>query len=380
MHITLKETLKLDIFSEFHLVAGEKGLNRLVSRIGLLDHEMINPIKGQFVEGEFALSTLLAAKEQPELIYTSVEYLIECGSSGLGVKDIFFKELPSEVLTLAEANDFPIFMFDNSVYFEDIITDFKTFIDRMRSEEMITSSFESILETSVSNEKIMDVFQRVMGAYNGRYQIEYLRFKDTIPEEAFLALKGHQLTKRLLILFTAVYKGGLFIVHKVEESFDLEALLEQESFGKRTDYLYGQCAIYEKGLSFRNALIESLTNCRIAEVENLSNCRSDQRGVYQLIAAFGDRDSFQAFKDLHLEPILRYDQSNNTTLLETVVAFVQNEGEIKATAKAMVQHDNTIRYRLSKVRSLLAIEGSDSVLYERLSIAVKLYLLEQLNY
>lgn len=380
MKITLAETLKLDIFKGFRLLVGEEGLKRFVTRIGLLDHEMINPIKGQFVEGEFALSTLLAAKDNPELILTSVKYLIESGASGLGVKDIYYKELPKEALALAKLHDFPIFIFDNSVYFEDIITEFKSFKDTMKREASSSNLLEHLMNGAKDEEEIQTGFFELIGHYKGSYEAVHLRMSDVEDSDAYLALKGHRLTKRLSILFSGIYNNGLFIIKNNEEDVSLENLLVQEGFGEEDIYHYGVSQGYNHPKYFKQALEEALVNARIGEIEGLKVMCSEDRGLYQLLLAYGSQDQFQQYKEKLIRPILTYDENNNTNLMETAIAFVRNEGTVKGAAKSLVQHDNTVRYRLSKIRQLLGITASDSVLYEHLSLVIRLYLLEQLTY
>ena len=125
MYITVKEALQLERLQHFRPVAGQKGLHRKIEKISLLDYEVVNRIEGQFLKNEFALSSLLGAKDDPALILGSVKYLVQSGVSGLAVKNIYFDQLPKEVIDYADTCDFPIFIFDNSVFFEDIITDAK---------------------------------------------------------------------------------------------------------------------------------------------------------------------------------------------------------------------------------------------------------------
>ena len=378
MQITLKETLKLEVFKEFKLLTGKKGLGGYVTRIGLLDHEMINPIKGQFVAGEFALSTLLAAKDEPELIYTSVAYLIESGASGLGVKDIYYETLPVEVLKLAEDNDFPIFMFNNNVYFEDIITEFKGFIDALDHEKSFSDELERLIIQDLDVSIIEELFYKILGGYSKPYQIIYLRRRKLTLEESMMIL-GHRLKKRLDILFSGVYREGLFVVTKQMTRAQVDQLLIEEDANSKELY-YGISNLYDKAGAFKIAMLESLVNARIADVEQKSYLDMTQRGLYQLLIPYRESETYQAYCLAHIHPLLAYDASNGTMLVETVRAFVQNEGQIKSTATALRQHSNTIRYRLSKVRQVLEIEGSDSVLYERLSLAIKLMLLDELDY
>lgn len=379
MRVTLRETLMLDIFRNFKLVAGSAGLEKVVTRIGLLDHEMINPIKGQFVEGEFALSTLLAAKDKPSLIYDSVAYLIESGASGLGVKDIYFKNLPEAVLTLANEEGFPIFIFDNSVYFEDVITEFKAFIDAIEVELSTAELIARVLE-SADAEALTKVYRRCFEEDHSPYRVLYIRNRNADFESSSLFLKGHSMMRRLSVVFCGNYHEGLLVIVKgIHEDERLQLLIDG-GLTSEMGYYYGESGLYEGADWLKHAFEESIMNVRVADIENCYAVTSNQRGLYELILTHRDAPDFQRYRNAHVLPLKTYDEENGSNLLETVIYFVKNEGQIKATATHMMQHSNTIRYRISKVRKLLHIAGSDTVLYERLSIAVKLYLLEQLTY
>lgn len=379
MYVTLKETLTLDIFNEFELMTGEKGLRRPISRIGILDHEMINPIEGQFVEGEFALSTLLAAKDHPELIYSSVKYLIDSKASGLGIKNIYFSELPEEVISLAEAADFPIFIFNNSVYFEDIITEFKSFMDKLAYEATMNLSIEKLLG-ELDLQACKTLYYELIGGYDGEYVVLCVRHKGRPDALSSIHLSSHKLLKDLSVLFSGVFNESIFLVLKYSTKEAITRLLEMEKLSFERHYFYGVSRSYKASEHLKVAFEEALTNARIADVENLASCAYDDRGLYAFILPYKNQAISEAYRCQHLEPLMDYDKTNGGTLFETVMQFVKNEGSVKATAASMNQHSNTIRYRMSKVRSLLNITGSDSVLYERLSLAVKLHLIHEINY
>lgn len=341
---------------------------------------MLSPIKGQFVEGEFALSTLLAAKDTPELIYSSVTYLIESGSSGLGVKDVYYDQLPESVIELANENDFPIFMFDNSVYFEDIITEFKVFLDAITSEATMLAVIKDLLTQRATEEDIKQSYRRLVGHYSGGYACLYVHLKDSQLTETSLAMKAHRLSKRLPILAVVPYKEGLFLIHKGSELSEIYELLNQEAIVEDTHYACGVGESMTDETLFQRSLLETLNLSRIANVEGIHFCTREEMGIYELVIGSMGVPDIQHYKQKIIDSILSYDGGHNNSLFETAEAFVRSEGQIKFTAKLMNQHDNTIRYRLSKIKQVIGIEGSDILLYERLSLAVRLYWLEQLAY
>ncbi|MDO4741716.1 MAG: helix-turn-helix domain-containing protein, partial [Eubacteriales bacterium] len=69
--------------------------------------------------------------------------------------------------------------------------------------------------------------------------------------------------------------------------------------------------------------------------------------------------------------IREYDQQNRTSLEQTARVYVENGMEIAAAAKALFQHPNTVRYRLTKIQKLMGMED-DALFGTMLSLLVNL--------
>lgn len=106
--------LQLDLFSNFTLCAGALGLVHNISNVVVLDHEGLLDNFSDFHEGDFVLTNLFYAKDDPERIYTSFCQLMQIGVSAIAIKSIFYKELPEKVLALA--NPVKMFLFSFSGY------------------------------------------------------------------------------------------------------------------------------------------------------------------------------------------------------------------------------------------------------------------------
>ncbi|KAA9166330.1 GAF domain-containing protein [Amycolatopsis acidicola] len=77
---------------------------------------------------------------------------------------------------------------------------------------------------------------------------------------------------------------------------------------------------------------------------------ADELGLFRIVAASGRVKEAVHFAHTFVGP-LRGDDDN--TLLETWRAFVRAEGRTQATAAELGVHENTIRYRLGKIRKLV---------------------------
>jgi sugar diacid utilization regulator len=64
----------------------------------------------------------------------------------------------------------------------------------------------------------------------------------------------------------------------------------------------------------------------------------------------------QRYADEMLEPLIRHDEANGGALVETLRAFVACDAQIRPTAAMLSVHENTVRYRLSRIREISAIE------------------------
>ncbi|WDV45680.1 helix-turn-helix domain-containing protein [Clostridiaceae bacterium M8S5] len=73
-----------------------------------------------------------------------------------------------------------------------------------------------------------------------------------------------------------------------------------------------------------------------------------------------------------VKPIKDYDDINNTEIFKTIKAFVETDGSYKKTAKSLFQHENTIRYRISKAKKLLGMKNSNIEFLMYISLVVKM--------
>ena len=59
-------------------------------------------------------------------------------------------------------------------------------------------------------------------------------------------------------------------------------------------------------------------------------------------------------------------------MLLTTRAYVQCNGDFKKTAKKLKQHENTIRYRINRLRNYLVVEEQPLLFHEIISLAVRI--------
>jgi sugar diacid utilization regulator len=96
----------------------------------------------------------------------------------------------------------------------------------------------------------------------------------------------------------------------------------------------------------------------------------------ELIRLITRREGIQGAQrcaDEMLDPLVRHDETNGGALVETLRAFVACDAQIRPTAAMLSVHENTVRYRLSRIREISAIEPErlDSLLGVAVALQVQ---------
>lgn len=82
-------------------------------------------------------------------------------------------------------------------------------------------------------------------------------------------------------------------------------------------------------------------------------------GVYRVLLQVSRPDELIDFMDGILKPLYEYDGRRDTTLVETLRAFLRCGCNATTTAEALVVHPNTISYRLRRIEELLKVDCHD---------------------
>jgi DNA-binding PucR family transcriptional regulator len=98
-------------------------------------------------------------------------------------------------------------------------------------------------------------------------------------------------------------------------------------------------------------------------------------GVYRLLfrALLSDPQEVRSFYEDTVAPLVRYDDQYRSELLGTLEAYLAQDCNMNATARATYTHRHTIAYRLERIRELTGLDPTLSEDRERLGLGVKAY-------
>jgi sugar diacid utilization regulator len=111
----------------------------------------------------------------------------------------------------------------------------------------------------------------------------------------------------------------------------------------------------------------------VGEAEGRALLAFEDTGAYRLLlpAMSEDPRELQRFYAETVAPISEYDEQYETELVPTVEAYLDNDGNVAATAKQLFTHRHTIRYRLERVKELSGHDLTATEGREKLGLGLK---------
>jgi purine catabolism regulator len=152
LEISVEELLALDFFSKATLLAGKKGLSRIISSVNVFEA----PTALEFIRGgELFLTTgfsfLQDEKLQEEVVYS----LSKKGAACLLITLVYFKEVPDAIKKAANNFGLPIIIIDKDCSYLDIYKIINTFLyaratKEIKSEdEVVNEIYRSVYEEEI---------------------------------------------------------------------------------------------------------------------------------------------------------------------------------------------------------------------------------------
>jgi sugar diacid utilization regulator len=118
---------------------------------------------------------------------------------------------------------------------------------------------------------------------------------------------------------------------------------------------------------------EALLAANVGEAEGTRVLAFEDTGAYRLLlpAMSEDPAELERFYSETVEPLVAYDEQYETELVPTVETYLENDGNVAATAQQLYTHRHTIRYRLERARELCGHDVTSTEGREKLGLGLK---------
>lgn len=361
MSIKISELLQQPTFSSFRIVAGVNGLNRNVSKVNILDFEYDgiqdreNEVFGLFEREAFVLTSLLFAKQHPQMILESVKLLVRDGASALAIKEIYYHDLPSEVIDYANQHQFVILMFEREGgFFETLITELTSLIEMRNNDEINEQKLSMLLDETLSIGSQRMLTEELFPTLDSPFYAAYSKPSQLLSKQE---LKMHSSTS-IHDTISLIYQSGILMLG-----------------GVTLPEVYRD-AVYPTGFSRLHtnldevsmAVKEAMCACEYAIKNSQNRINYDEIGIYRLLYPLKNNLWMKTYCELLKDEISK--DINGEELMQTAEIYVQYQGDLQKTSEVLHIHKNTVRYRISRLKELLSKNHESSYFDEQLTLMV----------
>lgn len=368
------------------IIAGQGGIVRPVREVGILDYELIPGLKNKyqrtnFVSDQLVLSTFLYTKDDAYQIGEAVKYLVAQGTSGLVIKNVFHLQIPEAAIRYANARNFPLMVTtSDSFFFDRVIADIDAQANMLAQNAEVQQRIDSLRMLALPQRPDVSGVRSIAAQLNPSFREQCLAL--WVPRlsrffaEDFLEIERLYRASELCKvgnLFASYDDGVLLIVtsdleYDIDSDTIVQALLNDLHIQQQSISL-GVSGIHYSIDELPIALIESQRCAALAVHRGGSIVRHDTLGTLSVLLASADTPTAQAFERRILEPLRVHDAESNGHLIETLFSYCESGFSVSATAGHLVQHPNTIRYRLEQIASLTGLSYKKPTDMEQLSLA-----------
>lgn len=372
--VSVKNISELDLMNNLRLVAGEKGLDREVLTTVILEYEPFLSDYSNFYYGNFVITSLFFAKDDPSLILKTFKELNSRNIAAVAIKSEFFKELPPEVIEFADEAELPTFFFEET-YMEQVIVKLNGVV-RERADYDRTEERLQKLMRPYDKREVISLADTLCPFVCDNYAIAYVTLGSG-EEMDFTTYRAIFSAQRQGIdgqrFEAAKYRNGVVLIMELDTKRkavkNAAALCMYHLNLDTANCCCGYSGEFASMKDFDIAFQQAVDANRIARLTQTQWCAYGELGFWSVICALSRSRTYMQVYNAAIAKISEYDKNYSSELFVTLSTYVKYSGKVSQTAAELHQHVNTIRYRLEKVKELIG--GTD--FYETVSTLIHVH-------
>jgi sugar diacid utilization regulator len=276
----------------------------------------------------------------------------------------------------------PLFTFE-SAYMEDLIISGNELLKSKLRYLVFEEKISNLIDTSPTSHTVKTIAHEINPSFYSQVICAYLTPKGSSGFSAISSYFQRLLYKRYQTAKTThysyiKYRQGMILLFSFEETLaDIKDVLFNQL--KKIDL---DPALFHIGITDSPTSLDQLDRCVSQATYSNRYCQLNQSnfefysslGVYQFIIPLLYTPSLLATYEKSIQALKTYDAKFTSNLLDTLITYINCNGSITETAHSIFQHQNTVRYRLQKIASLL--DCSEKDFYPFCLILIKIYLID----
>lgn len=374
MHIHLKELLEDPVFAGCKILAGAKGLNREVSRISVFDcpYHAGLVANGIVAPGDIFISCLEQFHPGDHTVQLFLNSLVEMETSGLLIVPTGTREvLTPSLLSFCEQHDYPVILLRSESSYAEIMTAVNRYLALNTRNSLNQQKMYRLRYEAVSEKEMMEVLHSM----NPRFQESIaVIFADG---QAFSELTLRDLTQYFERQGEDLLISGNPHIILLSDSDKIRLEKHVHVAAGMLKKCLQDCRLGFSRIGSQRKIRRLLNEAELA-LEAAALLHQDENSYFPLSPFYlilSARDSAEEidFYKAYKEAVRQFVSADALAeYLNTVQAFVENAGSYKLTASQIKQHENTVRYRIHRVKEALHMEENTIQFYETIALAVKI--------
>ncbi|WP_455541933.1 PucR family transcriptional regulator [Intestinibacter sp.] len=392
MKITVNDCLKLPILSQATVVAGRGGLNRIVSGISVLETSniIIDEQSYKTLGEELVVTGFITCFDDINGLKRCIESFAKTSDAGLIIfyLGIYLKEIPREVIELADNLDFPIIVMPKNrddIPYSYVIYEVMQLIfeNKLKSNAWQKDNYEidaEFVQAILNEDKIS--LHRLSFYINDKVEdlkyMEYIHFSGSnnndLKKEVLSTVRDYYYRKNIKA-YAAVYENDIVVL--ITDKFNIDQGNICELIDNLGDNIISEIDIsYLDGLDSLDSIISAYKLCRhtIKSVSLIFKIkeyylRHDLLFTEQCLNLIKDGESDIQYYLSILNKVEKYDIKLYETLESYAIDYNMN---IIRTSESLFLHKNSVQYRLNKIKELIGNDKFEFPAINQLMIAMSI--------
>ncbi len=372
---------------DIELLAGAGGLRNVVRWMHTVEsNEYVS-----FLEGyELIVVTGVALKSEEELVKLIMNLNGHHASGVIINIGHYIDSIPARIMEYCNVNDFPLFTVPWEVYMAHIIRFFSEQLLKEQTQKIeIATAMKSAVYYHDREDEYVPVLENQGLRSDWPYCIADIEFygrdgrdiTDKTLNKIELTIQNHLMWKVLKNTTVQLRNGNEIIIlfAKLDDAAGyhlVQAAINQipADLLNTVDYYAGigrqaktmQC-IY-KSYNIAKKIIKLNKKRDTANRVDYYN----RLGDLKLFLPIEDYDILEEYYKEVLQPLVKYDEINDTGYIEFLKIYLEDGASIKATAERLFMHRNSINYKLGRIEDILNCNLSDFHVRVRITMALQI--------
>jgi len=379
--ITVKEALNIGRLKEGKVVAGEKGLDRIVSYIDILEvPDAINWLRGE----ELILTTGYAIKDRPDIQQNLICELAKLNAAGIIIKlNRFLKDIPGMMIEKANKLNLPIIQIPADIpYIEITHPLLKEILVRQNAERRVNETLKELLNCDYNDaDKIKSKLKSINSNFpvNAPIVLAIVSYNHASRLKKILKIPEIRNDSKIV---SGEIDGNLVIIYAINISPVWKKEIEEALFYPDAIKEVNNDVVCIVSKFIKNLSELQTEYIRLNDALKIINKLPIDKRIsyfyndivhYIFLNKISSSDIAKDFVEYVMEPFRNVSDKDRNILINTLCAFAKNDGNISRTSRCCFMHRNTLIYRINKLKDILnnSLDSPDE-LY-KYNLALTLY-------